>query len=493
MTEWVGKTLGRVRIDSLLARGGIAEVYLGTHTLLHRKVAVKILRNQYEDDPDLLQRFRREAVVVSRLRHPNIVQILDLDVIDGIPYIVMEYIAGPSLAAYLAAFHNKGRRVDLAIISRLLTSVAGALEYAHQMGIIHRDVKPGNILLNGATAPVIPGNTMPAGFQPVLTDFGLVRFLSSSRQTSIGQIAGTPAYMSPEQARWETTDERTDIYSLGIVLYEMLSGGHLPFDGETTTSILFKHVHEPPDPIPGLAPHLQAILDKALAKDRDDRFQTPLEFASAFEKAIEQRADVNTLPQLIPVRPTSRFDLKALARRRTAVIATILASIVGAFLWMNSLSKSSDPIILNTGGDALQPSPLPSAPPLQLGPTGVLHFQDEHSLVDGAVLLAQGMPLPPPGTHYEVWLKGITGRLSLGLLMLDNRGKGELKYKDRLGRNLVTNYDTVEVTIESNTGNDPEAPGRVAFAFTMPEQGMVHVRYLLSSAPDTPNRAPIIN
>ena len=290
MNGWIGRTLGRVQIESLIARGGVAEVYLGTHTALQRKVAVKILRNQFEDDPNLLERFQREAVVVSRLRHPNIVQIYDFDAVAGHPYLVMEYISGPSLSRYLDAFHAKGKRLDLPVISRLLTSVASALEYAHKMGVIHRDVKPGNILLTSHTAQVIAGITMPSGFEPILTDFGLVRFLNSSRHTTAGQIAGTPAYMSPEQARGEPTDERTDIYSLGIVLYEMLSGGRVPFDGETTMSVLLKHIHEPVKPIPDLDPNLQAVLDRALAKNRLDRYSTPTEFASAFQTAIDNRS-----------------------------------------------------------------------------------------------------------------------------------------------------------------------------------------------------------
>ncbi|HEX6033597.1 MAG TPA: serine/threonine-protein kinase, partial [Anaerolineales bacterium] len=220
MADWIGRTLGRVRIESLVARGGMAEVYLGTHTTLQRQVAVKILRNTLDDDPRPRERFEREAQAVAKLRHPNIVQVFDFDTIDGQPYIVMEYIKGPSLSKYLSVLHGKNSRLELSEISRLLTGVADALQYAHESGVIHRDVKPGNILLTSRSAQIVPGQTMPRDFTPVLTDFGLVRFLDSSRQTTVGQTAGTPAYMSPEQAMGLTTDGRTDIYSLGIVLYE---------------------------------------------------------------------------------------------------------------------------------------------------------------------------------------------------------------------------------------------------------------------------------
>ena len=258
MNEWVGRMLNKVHIDSLIARGGMAEVYLGTHTTLQREVAVKILRNQYEDDEDLLERFQREARVVAKLRHQNIVQVFDYDAVDERPYIVMEYVSGPSLSKYLSKLHKNKGKLELQEVNRILTGVAQALQYAHESGVIHRDIKPGNIILTSHSQPVNPGQPLPEDFEPVLTDFGLVRFLNSSRQTSAGQTAGTPAYMSPEQARGETTDGRTDIYSLGIVLYEMLSG-KVPFDGETTMSILLKHVSDPPPPIPGLLPELQKI------------------------------------------------------------------------------------------------------------------------------------------------------------------------------------------------------------------------------------------
>jgi len=287
MNEWVGKMLGKVRIDSLLARGGMAEVYLGVHTTLQREVAVKILRNQYEDDPALLERFQREARVVAKLRHQNIVQVFDYDAIDDRPYIVMEYISGPSLSKYLNALHEKSGRLELPEINRIISGVGSALQYAHNSGVIHRDIKPGNIILTSHSRQITPGRRLPPDFEPVLTDFGLVRFLNSSRQTSAGQTAGTPAYMSPEQARGEVTDGRTDIYSLGIVLYEMLTG-NVPFDGETTMSILLKHISEPPAPIPGLSFSLQKVLDRALAKA--ERATRPTRYPENALRPLPQRS-----------------------------------------------------------------------------------------------------------------------------------------------------------------------------------------------------------
>ncbi|HSG44447.1 MAG TPA: serine/threonine-protein kinase, partial [Anaerolineales bacterium] len=241
--DWVGKILGKVQIETLIARGGMAEVYLGTHTTLDRKVAVKILRNPSEEHSDDLERFQREAKVIASLRHPNIVQVYDFDMVDNDPYLVMEYVDGPTLSTYLHFIHKEGKKLNLPHIARLLRSVASALQYAHNQNIVHRDIKPGNILLTSPSTKIENGKSLPDDFEPVLTDFGLIRFLDTARQTTTGVTAGTPAYMSPEQAQGEATDGQTDVYSLGVVLYEMLSG-KLPFDGETTVSILLKQVND---------------------------------------------------------------------------------------------------------------------------------------------------------------------------------------------------------------------------------------------------------
>ena len=231
MTDWIGNTLGKVRIELLLARGGMAEVYIGTHTTLQRAVAIKLLRNQYLDDPDLLERFQREARVVASLRHPNIVQVFDFDIFNGQPYLVMEFVPGVSLSTYLRALHERNQYLELPQVSQLLTKTADALQYAHESGVIHRDVKPGNILLTSRTSPIDKNLPLPADVEPILSDFGLVRYLTSPSQTATGQIAGTPAYMSPEQAEMSglDVDTRSDIYSLGVLLYELLTG-KTPFD-----------------------------------------------------------------------------------------------------------------------------------------------------------------------------------------------------------------------------------------------------------------------
>src|SRR5689334_21111230 len=489
MTDWIGKTLGRVQIESLIARGGMAEVYLGTHTTLHRKVAVKILRNYYIDDPRLnpVERFELEARAVAKLRHPNIVQVFDFDTIDDQPYLVMEYIPGPPLSKYMATLHGRGDRLGFPLISRLLTQTAAALQYAHERGVIHRDVKPGNILLASHSLQVIPGETLPLDLEPVLTDFGLVRFLDASRQTASGVITGTPAYMSPEQAMGQVTDGRTDIYSLGIVLYEMLSG-KVPFDAESTMSILLKHLKEAPAPIPGLSPVLQNVLNRALAKNPNDRFQDPKEFAAAFNGALEDTSHAHTLVTIPEALDKVKSNKEVPPERRTprvwmpAILAGVLILVAGmAFLMNRGLPAA------NAATPTFPPLTLSDTPNLQIpvtfGTTATLHFQDGNAILDQVTLTADALPAPPANSQYEVWLVNGQDRLSLGILQVDGSGKGELTFDDPQDRNLLAYYDRVEVTIKSNTDTDPNGSTDLAYTYVLPEGGISYLRGLMVSLP----------
>src|SRR4030095_1623946 len=186
MPEWIGKTVGKVRIEREIARGGMAEVYLGTHLTLDRAVAVKVMHNYVEADPDLQSRFERAATGVSGLRHPNIVQIFDYDTAEGHPYIVMEYLMGPSLAVYLRELHKRGQRLEPIQVARLLISIATALDYAHEHGVVHRDIKPGNIILHNKSKNVPIEQHLTARTEPVITDFGLVRIAHRAPRSGFG-------------------------------------------------------------------------------------------------------------------------------------------------------------------------------------------------------------------------------------------------------------------------------------------------------------------
>jgi serine/threonine protein kinase len=324
MPEWIGKTIGKVRIEKLLARGGMAEVYSGTHVTLGRPVAVKLLHSYIEEEPLLLERFQREARVVAGLRHPNIVQIFDFDTIDGHPYIVMEYLKGPSLATYLLHLHERKKRSPLPQVARLLNGLTAALDYAHMRGAIHRDIKPGNILLHNKTDEFPLDKTLPHDVEAIVTDFGLVRLVDAATHTASGIISGTPAYMSPEQALGDETDHRTDIYSLGIVLYELLAG-RVPFKADNTLTVLHMHIHGSPLPIPEVSARVQAVIDHALQKKPEDRYQTSREMANDFSRAIGIAVEEASISEPAPVRPAPSDPPVTLPPKIVTLPADLLA------------------------------------------------------------------------------------------------------------------------------------------------------------------------
>jgi serine/threonine-protein kinase len=299
--DWVGRTLSKVYIEKLISRGGMAEVYIGRHTTLNRLVAVKILHSYLSDDPSLNERFRAEAQGVAMLRHPNIVQVFDFDITEDQPYIIMEALDGPTLAEYLRVMHAAGGRMPLHIIARFTSAVASALDYAHTRGIVHRDIKPANIVLRseGGRPVPRPPKPLPDDVAPVLTDFGLARIVNSPLISNSGTITGTPAYMSPEQARSDKIGSYSDIYSLGVILYELLAG-HPPFKGDTPARLIFEHISQQPPSIrrvrDDLPEAVEAVVMKALAKNPDERYEAAGDLAAALAEALHQSLILGPTP-----------------------------------------------------------------------------------------------------------------------------------------------------------------------------------------------------
>src|SRR3989442_994127 len=292
----VGKELGHYQVLSLLGAGGMGEVYLAEDTRLKRKVALKLLPAELTANQDRLRRFEQEAQAASGLNHPNIITIHEIGQVDGLNFIVTEFIAGETLRGRMAK-----ERMDLPAVLDVAIQTAGALTAAHAAGIVHRDLKPENIMLR------------PDGLIKVL-DFGLAKLTEPRTSnvdteaptvarvdTKMGTVMGTAQYMSPEQARGLKVDARTDIFSLGVVLYEMLAG-RPPFLGETTADIISMLLQKEPQSLSALAPdtptELQSIISKALRKDKNERYQTvkdllidlttlkqELEFAAKLERS----------------------------------------------------------------------------------------------------------------------------------------------------------------------------------------------------------------
>jgi eukaryotic-like serine/threonine-protein kinase len=274
-----GTLSGRYETAERLGSGGMSNVYKATDRILERTVAVKILAEHLSDDERFVARFRREALAVARLIHPNIVQVYDSGVDDGRHYIVMEYVAGRS-GAQLLQRHGP---VDAETAAEVGMQACAGLDYAHRRGIIHRDVKPGNLMLNGG--PVGSGDLVVK-----LTDFGIARAIEQTRITQVGSVVGTAAYLSPEQVRGDEATPGTDVYALGVVLYQFLTG-RLPYEGSSLAELAVRQQNETPLPpstynaeVP--APLGAAVL-RALEGDTSRRYASADEFATGLQMGLE--------------------------------------------------------------------------------------------------------------------------------------------------------------------------------------------------------------
>jgi serine/threonine protein kinase len=286
--ELIGMTLGTCTLESVIGRGGMGAVYLAQQSRPIRTVAVKVLIPTTAQDPDqqrvFLERFRREADTVAKLEHKNILQVYEYDeaVVRGMPlaYLVMPFIRGGTLREHIEEMRRSGLRFDLKLVESYLSQIADALSYAHTMGVVHRDIKPANLLFH-------------QDGRLLLSDFGIVRLQAMPGLTTVGSFLGTAEYASPEQISTSDVDYRSDIYSLGIILYELLTGA-VPFTDPNPFVVMHKKLNEPIPSIrsrrPDLPVAIEAVVMKALAKNPADRYQSATAFATDFSMALNTQS-----------------------------------------------------------------------------------------------------------------------------------------------------------------------------------------------------------
>ena len=336
-----GSKLGRYQVTDLLGHGGMASVFKASDPELNRFVAVKVLPSYHAEDPTFVERFRREAQAIAGLNHPNIIQVHDFGEDKGFIYIVMEYVTGGTLEDRLKD------RYTLDDVLELISPLADALDYAHRQGIIHRDMKPANVLLDD-------------GGKPILTDFGLARVLESSAGlTRTDAIVGTPEYMAPEQALGGSVDHRADLYSLGVIIYRMLLGD-IPFPADTAKATLMAHIHQPvplPSTLdPHVDPRLEEVLLKALAKDPDERYQTAGQLVGALGSVFAQPetgAKPREIAPVVPTPTTIMEDTSGIVADRERAVPSPEQAVERRAPSLTSRVKRSSRLTLAVGGVVL--------------------------------------------------------------------------------------------------------------------------------------------
>ena len=321
--------VGRYELEELVGSGGMSNVFRAHDRLLERTVALKILHEQYTRDEDYVERFRREARAVAQLTHPNIVTVIDRGEQDGRQFIVFEFVEGQNLKELSAQGPLDPREAI-----RLTLQVAHALSFAHARGLVHRDVKPQNVLLNDDG-------------QAKVTDFGIARSLDVHGVTQTGTVLGTSDYIAPEQARGQKVDPKTDIYSLGAVLYELLTG-EVPFSGDSFVAVAMRHVSEPPPSVldhrPDCPVRLDLAIQRAMAKDPADRFASMDELCAELEACLAELdgRDGEVATMIVPPPPRPGPARPQRERRRfpvgIALIVLLAALLVagGAYLLLSS-------------------------------------------------------------------------------------------------------------------------------------------------------------
>ena len=490
----VGQKLGKYDITQLIGHGGMATVYKGHQVDIDRNVAIKVLPPHPGQDAQFVERFRLEARTIARLQHPHILPLYDYGDENGVLYLVMAFIDGGSVSDRIRRGAQNPKEIET-----LLKQVAGALDYAHRQGVIHRDIKPDNILLDRE------GHAL-------LADFGIVKLVEGSTSgtgsalTVTGGLVGTPAYMSPEQAQGLPVDGRSDIYSLGVVVFELLTGKQ-PFTADTPMQVVFKHVNAPIPPVRDLMPSLPAgmndVMRRVLAKHPAERYATAQAFAEDFSRALRGDPTITPTPggytvalpratgEAQVVQPTTAASTTpyppgmyqtpyppgtyppGYAPPQTIITQQGLNPVVvlGGFAIIAVLLVVIVFLVVSQNAPPSNPPPIPTEPAVvreatrapEIAPPqptfGKVSFSTGTTLGDTITLQLENVRQPPSGENYVAWLKNtVSGTmLRLGTINVDGLGSGVFSYTSADGSALPTLYNAVLITHEDGLPDAPSA------------------------------------
>ncbi|HSR21021.1 MAG TPA: serine/threonine-protein kinase, partial [Anaerolineales bacterium] len=333
----IPEKIGRYAVKSELGRGGMATVYRAYDPSFEREVAIKVLPRELMHDPQFRDRFRREIKTIASLEHPAIVPVYDVGEEDGVPYFVMRFMPGGSLSQWI----EKGK-FSLEDAARIIERLSSALAYAHKNGLVHRDLKPDNILFD-------------SNGDPFISDFGVAKITDSATNMTGSGIIGTPAYMSPEQAQGEQVDNRSDIYGLGVIIFQMLSG-HQPYEATTPMGVAVKHITDPVPEIlkvnPSLPGQTDTIIKTAMAKDPSLRYQTATELAHALSEAAFGKKPA-TQAARAPAQP---------AKARATAGGSKRGLVIGGIIGLVVVVAGGAAVVLGSGLLAPAPPPTQTVP-----------------------------------------------------------------------------------------------------------------------------------
>ncbi len=491
MASLIGQKLGQYEVTELLGQGGMATVYKAHQASIDRYVAIKVLPPHAALDEQFIERFQLEAKTIGSLQHPHILPLYDYGTQDDILYLVMAYVSGGSLEDIL----EDRETLTVRRIEKILREIASALDYANRRGVIHRDVKPANILIDGE------GHAL-------LADFGIVKMMGNDANLTGTGVVGTPAYIAPEQGQGELNiDGRADLYSLACVVYEMLSGLQ-PFRAETMMKVVLQHITEPPPSLLQIAPDLPSAVDDvmkmAMAKNPDDRYATAVDFAEALSHALHSseesllaaKAEVpldsspppsqqatrvfdsspdltnseNSTNQTIVVQHSTNPLLFMGLFGIIALVIVVVAIVMVGQQNQNSaiadnLTPTTEAIIANTSPTEV---PVPEVIP-EVETFGEMRYNSTESLGDTINLQLIDVASPSAGNTYVVWLRNtLTNEVvNIGEIVIDATGRGILIYTDPDERMLPSLYNNIVITEElTPDGDAPE--GGIAYQGQLP-------------------------